>query len=70
MHKRSEQSRPLPKPPSIKWVFTFLPIFNLSFPMASGTEQINVAVGHVNDISHKNRSGINTLMKEVSRFKV
>jgi len=32
--------------------------------------QINVAVGHVNDISHKNRYGIDTLMKEVSHFKV
>ena len=38
--------------------------------MASGAEQINVAVHHVNDISGKNRQGIDTLIKEVSRFKV
>ena len=38
--------------------------------MASGTEQINVAVSHVSDISHKNHSSIDTLMREVSRFKV
>ncbi|MCL2802115.1 MAG: methyl-accepting chemotaxis protein [Treponema sp.] len=38
--------------------------------MASGADQINVAVHHVNEISVKNREGIDTLMKEVSRFKV
>ncbi|MDR2543267.1 MAG: methyl-accepting chemotaxis protein [Treponema sp.] len=38
--------------------------------MASGAEQINVAVNQVNDISNKNREGINTLLREVSRFKV
>ena len=38
--------------------------------MASGADQINVAVHHVNEISSKNREGIDTLMKEVSRFKV
>jgi len=38
--------------------------------MASGAEQVNVAVSQVNDISNKNRSGIDTLIKEVSRFKV
>jgi len=38
--------------------------------MASGTEQINKAVHHVNEISRMNREGIETLMKEVSRFKV
>jgi len=38
--------------------------------MSSGAEQINIAVNHVNEISTKNREGINTLMKEVSRFKV
>jgi methyl-accepting chemotaxis protein len=38
--------------------------------MASGADQINVAVHHVNDITNKNREGINTLMREVSRFKV
>jgi methyl-accepting chemotaxis protein len=38
--------------------------------MASGADQINVAVNHVNEISGKNRDGIETLMREVSRFKV
>ena len=38
--------------------------------MASGAEQINVAVNHVNEISGKNREGIDALMKEVSRFKI
>ncbi|MDR0289640.1 MAG: methyl-accepting chemotaxis protein [Treponema sp.] len=38
--------------------------------MASGAEQINVAVHHINEISDKNREGITTLLKEVSRFKV
>jgi len=38
--------------------------------MASGADQINTAVNHVNDISSKNREGIDSLMKEVSRFKV
>jgi len=38
--------------------------------MASGAEQINIAVNHVNAISGKNREGIDSLMKEVSRFKV
>jgi len=38
--------------------------------MASGAEQINIAVNRVNEISGKNREGIDTLMKEVSRFKV
>jgi methyl-accepting chemotaxis protein len=38
--------------------------------MASGAEQINTAVTQVNDLSGKNREGISTLMKEVSRFKV
>ncbi|WP_461255182.1 methyl-accepting chemotaxis protein [Treponema sp. R80B11-R83G3] len=38
--------------------------------MASGADQINIAVHQVNDISNKNREGINTLMREVSRFKV
>ena len=36
--------------------------------MASGAQQINVAVNHVNDISGKTREGINTLINEVSRF--
>jgi methyl-accepting chemotaxis protein len=38
--------------------------------MASGADQINVAVNHVNEISNKNREGIATLTREVSRFKV
>jgi len=38
--------------------------------MAIGADQVNLAVNHVNDISAKNREGINNLMKEVSRFKV
>jgi methyl-accepting chemotaxis protein len=38
--------------------------------MASGAEQVNIAVTHVNEISAKNREGIETLMREVSRFKV
>jgi methyl-accepting chemotaxis protein len=38
--------------------------------MASGAEQINTAVHHVNEISFKNREGIDTLIQEVSRFKV
>jgi methyl-accepting chemotaxis protein len=38
--------------------------------MASGAEQINVAVNHVNEISGKNRDGIDTLIREVSKFRV
>jgi len=38
--------------------------------MASGADQINVAVTQVNEITIKNREGISTLLKEVSRFKV
>ena len=38
--------------------------------MAVGADQINAAVDHVNNISVKNREGIDTLIKEVSRFKV
>ncbi|MDR2952448.1 MAG: methyl-accepting chemotaxis protein [Treponema sp.] len=38
--------------------------------MASGAEQINIAVHQVNEISSKNRDGIETLIREVSRFKV
>jgi methyl-accepting chemotaxis protein len=38
--------------------------------MASGADQINIAVHQVNDLSSKNRDGIDSLMKEVSRFKV
>jgi len=38
--------------------------------MADGAEQVNAAVNHVNEISIKNRKSIETLMHEVSRFKV
>ena len=38
--------------------------------MASGAEQINVAVHHVNEICVKNRERIETLIREVSRFRV
>jgi len=38
--------------------------------MASGAEQINVAVNAVNDLSSQNRNGIQSLMTNVSRFKV
>ncbi len=38
--------------------------------MAAGAEQINVAVNQVNEISQKNKETIETLMKEVSKFKV
>jgi methyl-accepting chemotaxis protein len=38
--------------------------------MASGAEQVNIAVNNVNGISTRNREGINTLLREVSRFKV
>jgi len=38
--------------------------------MASGADQINAAITQVNNISIKNREGIETLLKEVSRFKV
>jgi len=38
--------------------------------MASGASQVNDAVNHVNEISGKNREGIDLLIREVSRFKV
>jgi methyl-accepting chemotaxis protein len=38
--------------------------------MASGAEQVNIAVHHVNEISAKNRESIDSLIEEVSRFKV
>jgi methyl-accepting chemotaxis protein len=38
--------------------------------MASGAENINNAVNQVNEISRKNRAAIDTLIQEVSRFKV
>jgi methyl-accepting chemotaxis protein len=38
--------------------------------MASGADQVNAAVNHVNEISTKNHDAINSLLKEVSHFKV
>jgi len=38
--------------------------------MSQGADEINTAVTQVNEISIKNREGIGTLIKEVSRFKV
>ena len=38
--------------------------------MASGAEQMNIAIHHVSELSGKTRDGIGTLMKEVARFKV
>jgi methyl-accepting chemotaxis protein len=38
--------------------------------MALGANEINTAVHQVNEISTRNRDGIDALMKEVSRFKV
>jgi methyl-accepting chemotaxis protein len=38
--------------------------------MATGSDHINMAINHVNEISRKNRDGIDTLIKEVSRFKI
>jgi len=39
------------------------------YEIAAGAEQINKAVIHVNEITSRTRDGINTLIKEVSRFK-
>jgi len=38
--------------------------------MASGADQINVAVNNVNEMTNKNREAIDSLIKEVSKFKV
>jgi methyl-accepting chemotaxis protein len=38
--------------------------------MATGAEQINVAVHRVNELSGQNRDTIDILVREVSRFKV
>ena len=38
--------------------------------MASGADQINIAVNRVNTISEQNKESINTLVKEISQFKV
>jgi len=38
--------------------------------MAQGAEQVNLAVNNVNEVSIKNREGIESLIREVSKFKV
>jgi methyl-accepting chemotaxis protein len=38
--------------------------------MATGADQINIAVDRVNEISNQNKENIDVLVKEVSRFKV
>jgi methyl-accepting chemotaxis protein len=38
--------------------------------MASGADEINVAVHRVNELSVKNRENIDLVLREVSRFKV
>jgi methyl-accepting chemotaxis protein len=38
--------------------------------MASGAEQINVAINRVNELTGQNRENIDLLVKEVSRFKI
>jgi methyl-accepting chemotaxis protein len=38
--------------------------------MASGADQINIAVNNVNGMTNQNREAIDSLIKEVSRFKV
>jgi methyl-accepting chemotaxis protein len=38
--------------------------------MATGADQINIAVHNVNEMTQKNREAIDSLIKEVSRFKV
>ena len=38
--------------------------------MATGAEQVNVAVHQVSEMSSKNSEAIDSLLKEVSKFKV
>jgi len=38
--------------------------------MATGADQVNVAVHNVNDMTQKNREAIDSLIREVSKFKV
>jgi methyl-accepting chemotaxis protein len=38
--------------------------------MATGAEQVNIAVNNVNEMTVKNREAIDSLIREVSRFKV
>jgi methyl-accepting chemotaxis protein len=38
--------------------------------MSVGTEQINTAINHVNDLSNRNEESIRHLMVEIRRFRV
>jgi methyl-accepting chemotaxis protein len=38
--------------------------------MASGADEINVAINRVNTISGENKNNIDVLVREVSKFKV
>jgi methyl-accepting chemotaxis protein len=38
--------------------------------MATGADQINIAVHHINELCGKNRENIAVLVQEVSKFKV
>ena len=38
--------------------------------MVSGADQVNTAVNNINEIATKNQEGIDTLTREVSRFKI
>ena len=38
--------------------------------MAAGADQINIAVHEVNELANINHTKVDTLMREVSRFKV
>jgi methyl-accepting chemotaxis protein len=47
-----------------------LEITNGMNEMASGADQINVAINRVSEISVENKNHINTLVREISKFKV
>jgi methyl-accepting chemotaxis protein len=38
--------------------------------MATGAEQVNVAIHRVNELTGQNRENIDLLVREVSRFKI
>ena len=38
--------------------------------MASGADEINTAINHINDLSRQNQRHMDTLIGEISRFKV
>jgi methyl-accepting chemotaxis protein len=38
--------------------------------MASGADQVNVAIHRVNELTGQNRDNIDILVKEVSKFKI